>query len=271
MKRILCLLLALVMLLSLCACGRNASEVDDDEDRKNEKDTEELFEESNKEEKITLYLRASAESDKVHIRYEYDEQGNIVRQIRYHDGEIEDEYHWEYDVMGNMTRRISYNKSGYVSSDYRFDPNAQGNSIRGVWQDELRIHELCWEYDDKGNMTRSISFTNSVVTSEYHYEYDAQGNVTREVHYDHKNGLSNHDYRYQNSYDEKGNLIQTITRYDTDSTKTTYEYDEKGNIAKEIIISIEYGTKSIVEYSYVAVTVSTNQAEKLKKAYDYLR
>lgn len=141
-----------------------------------------------------------------------------------------------YDPAGN---RVSEVRSNNVRTAYTYDANNRLASI--VHRDPLGavLQSFGYSRDHKGRVTRTDRETGEVVT----FAYDALGRVTRE-----EGGMGANAYRFDWSYDENGNRIQSVTAGGTSFTTsftygtsnrvtssttgtatTTYSYDANGS------------------------------------------
>ena len=212
-------------------------------------------------------------------QYEYDEAGNLLKEVIITDEEtLVNQYAYTYDDAGNMMESVSFYDE--ETPKYRNTYDEKGNLIEIIEYDE-NGETVCTEqcsYDDKGNM-----LTYAVVSEEYNYHteftYDNDDEVIRYLYVDDISGDENsviynitkednvvakesieyfngEEINYQklvSEYDENGKLVHAEL-FDKDgmSIASDYiEYDEKGNetyalkgltgAVEEYIINYEYG------------------------------
>lgn len=136
------------------------------------------------------------------ILYEYDENGNLIRQSGKNAPSIGRDLtkEFEYDESGNLTKQTDFDDNGEVEGWSTFEYDENGKEImKHVFTstgDEPRTYELCqWEY-----------------------EYDAEGRITQEWKEGTEIGGKYEHYEYE--YDEYGNMCKKKDL----TLNTTYEY-----------------------------------------------
>ena len=150
-------------------------------------------------------------------KYEYDLEGNVIKESIYPNGEFGWYHIYEYDLEGNVIKESSYGTDGELGNYQTYEYDTKGNLIR----------ESSYDSDDKG-------FYDWYKT----YEYDTKGNLIKKSSYDTDGELG--DYQTY-EYDTKGNLIKK-SNYDTDGELNdyqTYEYNSENTLMKIKCISDE--------------------------------
>ena len=228
MKRWIALLLALVCLLSLCACGDDSGLDSGSKNSRPEESTPVPTTTKGEEsEYVTVYLpaeKAYASGESYH--YTYDEDGNKIGYIVCEDGEEDYRYTYTYDENANLLETIGH-KDGVAVSRVTYTYDEKGKLLEMSHDgDGGVIYRTTYAYDEKGNEIESVRYKNDVETVRYTCAYDEKGNQTEFVHYDD----GEEDYRYTYVYDHKGNLIEeTYYNEGNEEEYITYSYDEKAN------------------------------------------
>lgn len=305
MKKLLALLLALMMVFSLCACSGSEEPADDDDEKeateeKKEEDTEKE-DDTGKKDSETPQTPAGTGAEMVDVwvieginhasenavEFVYDKEYNLKTvKAQTTDEEGDDpvymEMYLEFNNAGKIMTEVLYGylpaedyRGGTVGEQYAYDKF--GNQIET---------DARYTYDDKG---RIITKEYSDVTYWYtiSYTYDEAGKLVSEEKIDDYGS-----YITTYTYDTKGNLIKeestsgTITyTYDTEgkkltyqssfgdgSWKETYEYDANGELVKmNIVAEYMFSGEQIIAFEYKKVTVSKEQAAAIEeqKAYVY--
>lgn len=127
-----------------------------------------------------------------HYCYEYDEQGNMIRQVEsrngmeYHEKKIE----YEYDERGNISVTRDYDKDGNLDFSLYHEYNEENQLIKITsefeWSKEYNYYET-YEYDQNGNKIRVSSFYMNATEPYYYtiYEYDSSKRCTRKEQFKH--------------------------------------------------------------------------------------
>lgn len=163
------------------------------------------------------------------VRYEYDDQDNLIREIYYYTS-IEDEMytiHYDYDDAGHLVAMYSDYVDDPTHTEYEYNGNLL---VREYHHEEYTGDSLYeYEYDDAGQMlSKSEYLEDGSLYSILHYTYSEDGLLESAVYEVIETPLPfwmTDDY-YE--YDSLGNLIR-ITSYDIDgalASETLYYYDE---------------------------------------------
>ncbi len=232
MKKIIALLLALVMVLALCACGESAPS-------ESEKDASTLLE--------SPVLQAPTE--------EYDP---------FDFGDIN--YTLEIPIYELV--KMSVLNSTYEYSDFLYDEKGlliqknESGSSKGV---------ITYEYDEKGRVIVERDTTTNYGYSQINYFYNEDGLVEREIRSSDSDASIEDGITYEISYtlDDSGRVIQKTSineLYPNEPTIYDYEYDERGVLIKETETHYE-GNKI---YSQYVMTLTYDSSGRLirKLVYD---
>lgn len=203
----------------------------------------------------------SDEGLEVIYNVKYDEEwenGNIIKNVYYENGEVTDSYEIIYDTNGNITHKEKYGVTSIDLGEFGWHPIDSGLTteldvydeeekviMKGFSYDNEKLEEVFYyEYDDFGNLLSIKQGIEEVV----YYTYDEKQNKTGaykyyddDYYYD--NGISVEKVReyYKYMYDSDNNMIlkEHGDMYPDESTdlseKTEYFYDENGNLVEERI------------------------------------
>lgn len=186
------------------------------------------------------------------------ENGNIIKNVYYENGEVTDSYEIIYDTNGNITHKKKYGIDSIELGEFGWHPIDSGLTTElDVYDEEEKVitkgffnddngkldEVFYYEYDDLGNLLSIKQGIEEVV----YYTYDEKQNKTGaykyydDYYYD--NGVSAGKVReyYKYMYDSDNNMIlkEHGDMYPDGSTdlseKTEYFYDENGNLVEERI------------------------------------
>lgn len=202
MKKWIVLSLALIMALSLCACGKDTGGKKDDENR-DEKVNASLFTEVLMSEK-----NSDGGTDTMKGIIEYDDEYNIIGTKTYTNDKLVYEVIYDKDPDKPLLNK-SYDEDGNCTDKTEYTYDADGNCLECT---------STYEYDGQ------------TVTSKHVNTYDANRNILTEKSY--KNGKLNYECHY--TYTADGNMEkQTYFEDGVESAVYTYTYDEQGNVLTE--------------------------------------
>ena len=258
MKRILCLILAAILLFSLAACekdqkpslnsGETAGEnTGSNEENNSGENNETPNDKENPDEnpdsdssdtetgdKETRYFITSEEQtgeDGYKHTWTYDNNGNMLthslQEVHYIAGEKCDYSYSEefaYDALGNLI--LEKGTAGYLQNAYHhtYTYNNLGQRITQTsYQPDGSIYRTTiYSYDEKGNLIKEAHDTGGT-----EYTYHKSGKVLTVKHF----GTNTAAKDEINEYDEQGNLLSATT-LDGDNVyrKLAWTYDSKGNI-----------------------------------------
>ena len=197
---------------------------------------------------VTLYARISyGNPDAPWLTFEYDSNGNLLRQNDLSQYGVEHYFTFEYDDSGNMTKAYEY----YRVTDPLSEPTFQETECR---------------YDQFGNRRLEVCYKDSAEASRYEWTYDENCNKIRETYF--KNGEKQSDLRFE--YDANGKLLQSFSRNDdgSESLKSKCEYDAQGNL---IEMSYYLGSSMIrkITYEYNSEGQRITQKDQYHITYEY--
>ena len=223
MKKLMALILAVMLLLSLVACGEETTPAGTDEKPAGEASAEQNDSQTGDLE--IVYLLASVEripepgyGSLKRNTMEYDENGN-----QSHRTTLEYEYTYSYDAENRLIGWKRLRKDGTVQEDRTYEYDANGREAK--WSYVMGEYTFVYEntYDDQGNLVRVVCTRNGEAFSEETYAYDAEGRVT-----EYKGG-EHLQYAY-----EGNRVVATIIEKNGDQyTDSVVEYDENGNLILE--------------------------------------
>lgn len=241
LKKWFFLLLALVMVLSLAACGEDTEEGGDKKPGKDS--TIPTTTVPAEDDTVWVLVRESDMGSSRYNRYTYDAEGNLVSGEFYKDGKVwgnyqytttptanggkiveefykhvnETEYtkynEFEFDAAGRLIRTQDYDYQGKATeAEYRFTYNEAGQLVEQVFVDEGQVEEkLTFVYDGDKLMEGHYEEKNGSY-GHYIYTYDANGNPLKiDVHTDYMDEQEYtldlemhdyHDYGYVKATDE---------------------------------------------------------------------
>lgn len=188
------------------------------------------------------------------VSYEYDDRGNIVREVEDKD-EYVTEYEYVYDEQNRLIAKIeaNYNESRQmgpiVKEEYIYDERGNKvkcNIIHISTLENGEINEDLWDgtdytYDENNNLILKEEYSTGMYEIEEFskYEYDKNGNIIKEGHYDYmysENGEPVLIFLYIHEFDENNNEIyfenHSLSANGTYCGKSveTYKYDSNNNL-----------------------------------------
>lgn len=234
MERILCLLLALLMICSMAACGEDADQGGNKDPQKNP--TTPTTTAPPEDDTVWVLVRESNMGSSRYSRYVYDEEGNRVSG-EYFDGlekmgdykfvttknadggkvveqwykHVKDAEFWmqntyEYNAAGKLICTTDYDLRGNVSMVYTFT------------------------YNDAGQLVEQVQTNDGEAGKKLTFVYD--GGKLMEGHYEDASGSYGH---YLYSYDKNGNPVKVDVATDyMDEQKYTLELEVAGKYFYEI-------------------------------------
>lgn len=249
MKKILLSILAILMCAStLLSCtADNTYDGDDTKTSKEYKAAMELIEDGKYEEAYEALLKLEddenaqkalenfvfgydkivlkASGQEMVLEYEYDKNGNFIKQTAYTNGELTQVNEIEYNDHGDIAKATTYLPDGTVDA----------------------VITYTYEYDANGNMTQRKL---------HRKEADREVESITKYYYNDKNLLVKEESEsvvYENTYDDNGFLVKTSIIYGDSQTPTyvcEYENDSKGNHLKETTYNSAGEVYTTVENEY---------------------
>ncbi|MBP3313040.1 MAG: hypothetical protein J6K84_00070 [Oscillospiraceae bacterium] len=286
MKRILCLMLALVMLLSLTACGggtasenkennnggasqQDPAPQDPDDDEKDDREETyqqvlKLLGEKNFEEAYKLLQKIQGYKDTLTMLTKF--VWKPLKAVHSNDAGADLTTYYTY----------TYDDHGYaIASTYESDVISNSYTYENVYDDLGRIKSVTsnssvgyqtiinYIYNEKGQLSCLSSNYNGSYVQDIFYYYNDLGQVIREevpdtesvteYTYDEKGNVTSMDGNmgtstYVNIYDDHGRLVKYVRTDGEFSTTFTMTYDKNGTLVKEVSLG-EDGFADTWEYS----------------------
>lgn len=217
MKKWIALSLALLMTLSLCACGT------DDSGKK---------EDGSKDGKVTaakltqVVMTEKSSTDENHTMkavLEYDENQNVIASKTY----LEDKLYFECSFAQDMNKpllEVSYNDNGDVMDRTEYTYDEKGNCVERIstynYDDQTVTNKRVSTYDANGNVLTEVYYENGTRIYEQRYTYTADGKLAREA-YINKDG--DEESVTEKTYDEQGNILSVNVDGMLSGSYETYE------------------------------------------------
>ena len=207
MKRLLCLLLMMLMVFSLSACG----------------DSEEQ----------------TAKTTPV-IEEKYDENGNILMEPLYMGFNLWYYNSYTYGEDQKLLNVTRYTNEGVYLEEERYIYRADGTleKVECYWENINFEIELWQEklYNDNGVLYKILNYENGKMCDYYDFVYDDEHRCVKEIHYDIQWNQGEYPESYvAYTYDDAGNCVRRDD-YDQREELTCYyiyTYDNSGNVSME--------------------------------------
>ncbi len=243
MKKIFAVLMTMVMIFSLSACGENAKILNNTEENETESKAKWVLVKATSQGmagtslesiKLTTGYSWNQYSDaECEYSYTYDDNGNMITRIRTDNSGRKQNTEWTYDSHNNVLS---------ISSD-----TFNGSSSTTGWT------KWTYSYDNDGNILTLSETTSSGQTSSTEYTYDNKGQKIREI-IQHPNGFNgSHDISY--TYHDNGQIAsrKCIIYKENGSVSYTTEmvYDMYGNTLHNYQIMPESDAKIGFKKEYV--------------------
>ena len=220
----------------------------------------------------TSYDGEGAVTSRSQIKYEYDSEGNQIRELYYDEDELLSYTENRYDGFGNCIESKCYDANGLINLHVKNEYDEDGRKIKSqvcsdderfktvsvfkYYIDDIRMEttysysgemvnktSCLYDYLRGINLMRRTFFKEDIFNGTEEYMYDDSGNLIKEESYDEE---GNALWFYGYDYDKNGNMIEETTL--SDSIK--YEYDEQGNKVKEIFCLKDGSIVYYVEWTY---------------------
>lgn len=232
MKKLLCILLSVVMLLSITACGGDSGNNDEGGNNKPNQDptAPSSAAKPSLEELGPWVVTQEINSRGDRYVYKYDEKGEIV----------------SYEAFDGTKKFRDYIATHSATADGGKVTVIESKHVQD--KEFEKSYEI--EYNAKGDMIRYSNYFHDKVTSEYIFTYDAEGYLSSYV-YSYEGMLGNACTRVVNYTFRDGllrNVEQTTQLEDQEPKREyayTYDYDEDGYLKK--IQYFKNGEEGIIE------------------------
>lgn len=282
-KRILCFAMALMMMLSLCACGGKDAPTETSEPE----ETTVLPPVSYDKEDGKLYREVYYNSNGLKyqsIIHEYDGFGRPAKDIELGENDAPVSYTaYEYNKDGLKTAELVYSATGPEEYEFAyrtdFEYDASGNCTRSQrTENDTVVAVTLYSYAENGVLIKEEQYEGEdFCICAYEYEVDANGNIIKCLRHDYMEGAQLEDrYSYNSdnqvvavvSYDAEGNVISRIEHdYDAEgnetkysvydaqgglqsTTQNEYSYDEAGNIEKIVRTQSDGKQGTTIQYTW---------------------
>lgn len=118
--------------------------------------------------------------------YQFDEKGNVIKEIRSHPNGRSNEIVFKYDIQGNKIDQKTFYPSGEISLPWLvFKYDNKGNKIEDIYlnRDKSSSRKDIYTYDDKNNINEIKIFYNNQLEKKINnsFKYDETGNWVKKV------------------------------------------------------------------------------------------
>lgn len=162
-----------------------------------------------------------------------DDEGHILRQEMYRNGELHFVDEFTYDKKGN---ELTHEKTSFPKNEesdwrkYTKEYNRKGELLRETLHWNFNGHYIIWDYENELCIRQTSYVNNTDKIAEYFVNtYDEKGKLLRESQYDAADNLKSYT---EYTWDETGK-VRTRRYYSADGTLEDYSdvitYDEYGN------------------------------------------
>lgn len=264
MKKWIALFLAVVMALSLCACGGAGSDAPEkepttaggnnnggDNNGGNNNNNNNNHNNADPQKKVEAFVLKELSAvdyeneDGDKLTFEYDALGNLIG-MKSPTKQTTFDKHIGRPLVENIPARqkrtvSTYDAAGRLLTRYEYD------------DEEGECEGYTYTYDEKGNLLSVEEYEDYSLDDGTRYTYDANGNMLTKTWYD-ENGEK--DWTTY-TYDANGNLLTQVYRDESgERARNTYTYDENGKMIKYVYnYSINFvdrveNYEEVYEYEY---------------------
>lgn len=158
---------------------------------------------------ISHIIEMPQEGMREEYRYARTQDGKLTKEQKFYGDDPGEATEYFYNADGQMEKVIKYDADGEKEHEEQFEFE---NKL-------LKVHRI---YDSSGSLISASEFTNENGRPAGRKETDETGNTVHETTYE---------------YDDKGNLIKTVTKNTEGKVIESYvvSFDEKGNIIEKAI------------------------------------
>jgi antitoxin component YwqK of YwqJK toxin-antitoxin module len=272
MKKWIALSLALILVLSLCACSESGKK--DESDKKGDSGEDRGVVTTGKlTEVVEVWMPGTEYTFNHKATIEYDDDNNVIGTKIYYGGRLDFEATYDKDIDKPLLELV-YDKDGKVNdrTEYTYDTNGnclERNTTSTNSDGETKTYKYVYTYDGYGNLLTQKQYVNGELSLEDCYTYDSHGN--RLSWY-----CSGYDgpfqVIYQNTYD-KGKLTE-VKAYRDGKLNSYSEYDADGNEILSISYHTDNGEEAFrCEYTYengkLMAKVFYHEGEPYREEYTY--
>ncbi len=203
---------------------------------------------------LFLFILTSCSSkSSTRVEQEFDEQGRLIKEIYFVQGEVFNSTVYQYGTDGNCSRENHYDAENALTYYITYEYNSIGQKIKQTqYQDNKMFTETTMEYNDKGLLSRSNNITWQGGKSYNLYFYDENDYMIEHKQYSVDSGGDTLRFWHKYENDNEGNIKEDVEYYSDGAVKliTKYEYYSNGNI------------KTIKEYDSNGNIKSTTEFDK---------
>ncbi len=264
-KRILAMLLALVLVLSMAACAAGGAEPTDASEKEDvEKPAGRTVYALTK----RVYKNYAAEGYTQAYTFQYDQDGRLVSALQ--KGDYTVDFVVAYD--NGVATSISYDQNPY----FQFTWDQKGNLLEYILTygqgEDAESTTMRRAYDDDGKL----------INEEF---VGGEGKTGTNTFYTYENGLLIREDTYMGkirepgwiriyTYDDKGNLIRqeedgNYNERNGDITEFTYTYDAQGNVLTKEAVCEDQKTVTTFDAHGNVLTMKSYKGEELVREYAY--
>ncbi len=169
-------------------------------------------------------LLSATTSEGSAYKYEYDQNGRLIREIRSASGVVNREIAYTYDELGQLIKKEEFDGQGNLEYLYLYEYDELGRVV--FEQDGFYNCKRTYTYDANGNYVKLTEdlFDGSVSETKVEVTRDAAGNVIGEKYYENGALVSEHAYEY----DAQNRLLKHVQQFADDGFTVTFEYKYEG-------------------------------------------
>jgi antitoxin component YwqK of YwqJK toxin-antitoxin module len=238
MKKLIAMMLALVMILSLCACSNSGKTEEKDDEKEGGGSKGGTTTVGKLTEVVMTETSSNGSTNTMKAVLEYDDNQKLIATKTYLNGKLEFDATYDKDIEKPLLE-VMYDDDGkeHARYEYSYTYDANGNCLEQTERytdsnGNSDFDKIVKTYDANGNVLTSKEYDDGELFWEYSYTYTATGKIaTRtEVRYEENEEHSNDTY----SYDEHDNLLSIVTDGEYGLSTDTYEntYDENGKLVE---------------------------------------
>ena len=266
MKRAIALLLAVMLTLSFCGCGKKKAEAGNNAQADPNAGKPSVW----------VVTEIHDVTGKYEFKVEYEEDHDLKRiEYRYEDADgkvYTTEKQYMFDSMGRLlTENVIRDK---VNRVYTHSYDIYGNEVQSdcdyTYNDQGKILTV---YNNANRQTASYTYNEDgdlIAKSDYYgdwtYTYDNNGRLLTEQ--------ADYGWCVNYTYDDSGKLTKMVSGYLNEDPEWTelYTYDANGNLSKISIQAPEFGEGKTVEYqlAYQQLYLTQEQIAVIQAQQDYI-
>ena len=291
MKKLIAMLLALVMVLGLCACSDSGKTEEKDDEKEGGGGKGGTTTVGKLTEVVMTETSSNGSTNTMKAVLEYDDNQKLIATKTYLNGKLEFDATYDKDIEKPLLE-VMYDDDGkeHARYEYSYTYDANGNCLEQTERytgsnGNSDFDKIVKTYDANGNVLTSKEYDDGELFWEYSYTYTATGKLatSTEIRYEENEERSTTTY----SYDKYDNLVVETTvgpygtyaytyentyandklvevkRYDNDGALSSHkQYDAEGNCTLNVSYSAYDGQET-------CRTESTYENGKLVKEVEY--